>query len=79
MCSEVSLRRSGARYVFKIASNLTSDSARAIRSSTLPTKLNSLVSDVSVNAGVDIFFDACKKMVEIYMCYSRSQRGLATV
>lgn len=55
MCSEVSLRRSGARYVFNIDSSLTSESVRAIRSSTLPTKLNSLASDVSVDAEVDIF------------------------
>ena len=56
MCSEVSLSRRGARYVVRIDSSFTSESVKAIRSSTLPTKLNSLASDVSADAEEDIFW-----------------------
>ena len=55
-CSEDSFNSRGARNVFKIVSSLASESAKAIRSSTLPTRLNSFDSDDSVAAVVAMVF-----------------------
>jgi len=53
-CSEASFKSKGVKKVFKIDSNLVSESARAMRSSTLPTRLNSFVSGDSFEGVVDM-------------------------
>lgn len=55
-CSEASFKSKGGKKVFRIDSSLVSESAKAIRSSTLPTRLNSFVSEDSTEGVVDMVF-----------------------
>ena len=68
--SEASLSRRGGRYIFNIDSSFESESARAMRSSTLPTRLSSRASEVSVDEDVDILIYV---LVAFTHCYGVSK------
>lgn len=70
-CSDASFSNKGVKYVFKIASSFSSESANASRSSTLPIKFNSFSSEEAAEVVEDIV------VPRLTLCYipARSHRN----